>query len=135
MSKPDLVCVDPARVEDFWPYVRERLRIAIERTGLSDFTKFESDILQGRQLLWLAWDNGIEAVATTELSKAGQRTICTLTACEGHQRERWLPLFEQIEQYAKDEDADLMRIYGRVGWQRVLEGYKPSHAVLEKSLK
>ena len=112
-----------------WPYAGPMIRTAIDRTGLSDFADIEKDVLAGDQLLWLAVSDHIEAAATTHLS----RGVCTVTACSGHQMERWLPLFSRIEKYAKDEGCK-MRIYGRPGWQRVLDGYKVEHVVLEKDL-
>ena len=125
----DLVCVNPADVQKVWPLARDLIRSAIERTKLSEFADVETDVLSGDQLLWLAVSDHVEAAATTHLS----RNVCTLTACSGHQMERWLPLFERIEKYAKDEGCK-MRIYGRPGWQRVLNGYHVEHVILEKAL-
>jgi hypothetical protein len=126
----DLVCVDPERIFDFWPFARQFIKAAIDATELSDFADIESDVLEGKQLLWLAWSGKIEAAATTHLS----RKVCTLTACSGHQRERWLPLFARIEKYAKDEGCHTMRLYGRKGWERMLDGYRVEHVILEKAL-
>jgi hypothetical protein len=125
----DLVCVDHGKIFDFWPHARGLIKAAIDATNLSDFADIESDVLEGKQLLWLAWSGHIEAAATTHLS----RGVCTLTACSGHQMERWLPLLGRIEKYAKNEGCK-MRIYGRKGWQRVLDGYEVQHVVLEKVL-
>ena len=126
----DLCCVDPKDVAQIWPLARDLIRAAIDRTGLSDFADIEREVLTGDQLLWLAISDRVEAAATTHLS----RGVCTLTACSGHQRERWLPLFSRIEKYAKDEGCSAMRIYGRKGWERVLDGYRVEHVVLEKGL-
>ncbi|WP_316176152.1 hypothetical protein [Bradyrhizobium sp. SZCCHNRI1073] len=126
----DLICVDPKEVSLVWEYAGGMIRAAIERTNLSDFAEIEKDVLSGDQLLWLAVSDHIEAAATTQLS----RNVCTLTACSGHQRERWLPLFKMIEKYAKDEGCQTMRIFGRKGWERVLDGYHVEHVVLEKDL-
>jgi hypothetical protein len=126
----DLLCVNPADVAKTWPLARDLIKAAIERTELSDFADIEKDVLSGDQLLWLAISDRVEAAATTHLS----RNVCTLTACSGHQRERWLPLFARIEKYAKDEGCHTMRIYGRKGWERVLDGYKAEYVILEKSL-
>jgi hypothetical protein len=126
----DLLCVNPEDVQKVWPIARDLIRAAIERTRLSEFDDIEKDVLEGRQLLWLAISDHVEAAATTQLS-AG---ICILTACSGHQRERWLPLFAKIEKYAKDECCSTMRIYGRRGWERVLDGYRVEHVILEKAL-
>lgn len=131
----DLVCVDPARVQEVWPHARALIRSAIEYTGLSSPDDIETDVLYGDQLLWLAWDGrSIMAAATTQLVKPIDSKICVLTACAGHDRERWLPLFARIEQYAKDEGCKAMRIFGRPGWERVLDGYKKTFVILEKDL-
>ena len=129
-SKVELICVDPERIFDFWPHARSLIKAAVDHTNLSDFKDIEDQVLSGDQLLWLAWSGKIEAAATTHLA----RDVCTLTACSGHHRERWLPLFEKIENYAKAEGAHTMRIWGRPGWQRVLDGYRVEHVILEKSL-
>jgi len=126
----DLLCVDPKEVDQIWPYAGGMIRAAIERTNLSDFADIEKQVLAGEQLLWLAVSDHIEAAATTHLS----RNVCTLTACSGHQRERWLPLFKKIEQYAAAEGCKTMRIYGRKGWERVLDGYRAEYVILEKQL-
>lgn len=126
----DLVCVDPKEVSQIWTYAGPMIRVAIERTDLSDFADIEKAVLAGDQLLWLAISDKIEAAATTHLS----RNVCTLTACSGHQRERWLPLFARIEKYAKNEGCHTLRIFGRRGWERVLDGYRVEHVVLEKAL-
>lgn len=125
----DLLCVNPVDTQKVWPLARDLIRAAIERTGLSDFADIEADVLSGDQLLWLAISDRIEAAATTHLT----RGVCTITACSGHQRERWLPLLARIEKYAKDEGCK-MRIYGRPGWERVLDGYRREYVILEKAL-
>ena len=129
-SSVKLICVDPEKVFDFWPHARGLIKAAIEATDLSSFDDIERDVLDGNQLLWLAWSDRIEAAATTHLSNK----VCTIVACSGHQRERWVPLFAQIETYAKNEGCRCIRIFGRKGWERVLDGYRVEHVVLEKDL-
>lgn len=117
-----------------WPHVRDKIRAAVERTGLSSFDDIEADVLAGMQLVWIAW-NGSEilAAATTQLVKPHDK-VCVLTACSGYDRDQWLPLFEQIEKYAENEGCSSMRIFGRKGWERVLTGYRAEHVILEKRL-
>jgi len=127
----DLICVDPTRVDEVWPYAKHLIKAAIEATELSDFRDIERAVLDGDQLLWLAWDGqAIMAAATTQLLKG----VCVLTACSGHHRERWLPLLHGIEAYAARENCKTMRIYGRKGWQRVLDDYRVEWVVMEKQL-
>jgi hypothetical protein len=131
-STVSLVCVVPEKVFDFWPYARPLIKAAIDATNLSDFADIESDVFDGKQLLWLAWSGKIEAAATTHLS----RNVCTVTAVGGYQRERWIALRAKIEKYAKDEGCHTIRAYGRKGWERVLanDGWRVEHVILEKAL-
>jgi len=130
-----LVCVNPADVEKLWTKIERPLRRAIDRTQLSDFASCETALFTGSHLLWLAIEGEkIEAMATTELAKIGERKICTIVACSGEEREHWLPLIAGLEKFAKDEGCDAMRIYGRKGWQRVLDGYRVENVVMEKRL-
>jgi hypothetical protein len=126
----ELVCVDPERVHEFWPYAKDLILSAILRTGLSQPTDIECDILNGHQLLWLAWDGAIKAAASTHLAN----NVCTVTACGGANMNEWLSLFAQIEQYAKNEGCRCVRIFGRKGWLRVLKGYEAKHIIIERRL-
>lgn len=130
-SSAELVCVDPAKIQAFWPFAKHLIQTAIEATNLSEFEDIERQVLSGDQLLWLAVSGSdIEAAATTHLS----RNVCTIVACSGHHRERWLPLFAKIEQYASDEGCRCIRIIGRKGWERVLQGYHLEFVILERQL-
>lgn len=130
-----LVCVDPKRIHEVWPHAREMIRKAILRTNLNHFSDVEYDVLSGEGLLWLAWNGErIESAATTSLIETDADKVCVLTACGGEDMTRWLSLIAGIEKYAKDEGCACVRIYGRKGWSRVLEGYDVEHVILEKAL-
>lgn len=131
----DLVCVDPSLVAKVWPHARELVKSAIERTDLCNFADIEKEVLSGLQLLWLAWNGtAIEAAAVTQLVLIGGRKICIIVACGGRGRKRWLPLISGLEQFAKNEGCQSVRIIGRKGWQRVLENYRAKYVVLDKEI-
>lgn len=130
----DLVCVNPANVQQIWPQARALIKSAIERTGLSDFADIERDVLSGDQLLWLAISDHIEAAATTHLIKTSGKPVLVIVAVSGVQRERWLPLKAKIESYAKAEGCSVVRSYARKGWERALKDYRVEYVILEKAL-
>ena len=130
-----LVCVDPRRVRDIWPHVSALLRSACHRTTLNILDDVESDVLSGRSLLWLAWDGqAVHAAAATVLINSEIGKVCVITACGGAGMKRWLPLLDGIESYARDEGCVRVRIYGRKGWLRVLDGYREKHVIMDKEI-
>lgn len=131
----ELICVDPQRIHDIWPHAAELIHKAMRRTNLNHTRDIDRDVLGGGGLLWLAWNgSAIEAAATTSLIQTDTDKVCILTACGGADMRRWLPLLKQIEDYARNEGCASVRIYGRRGWQRVLDGYDVTHVILEKEL-
>jgi hypothetical protein len=134
-STAELVCVDPNRVHEIWPHVSPLLRAACIRTRLNAFADIEADILAGRSLLWLAWNGrAIEAAVATILINSEIGKVCIITVCGGSDMKRWLPLIGQIEGYARAEGCKRVRIYGRKGWLRVLEGFEGKYVIMDKEL-
>src|SRR5262249_7033179 len=93
-----LICVDPARVHEFWPHVRELIPQAMRGGDIGAFAPVEASVLGGEALLWLAWNPGsgagtgpgagtaaggghIEAAAVTELHETDRRRVCVIVAC------------------------------------------------------
>ena len=130
-----LVCVDPDHVREVWPLVAPLIERAIVTTGLSSFAAIEHDILVGTSLLWVAWNGSeIEAAASTSLQQTDAGKVCVITACAGTGMTRWLPLIRGIEAYAQAEGCRCVRIFGRKGWARALEGYEQTYAIIDKRL-
>lgn len=135
MAECHLICVDPQRVHEFWPFVKDMIRSAVKRTNLSHSQDIEYDITSGEALLWLIWDETkIVGAVSTSLIETDASKVCVLTACGGENMRQWLPLLTKIEKYAKDEGCSCVRIFGRKGWLRVLEDYEMTNIVIEKAL-
>jgi hypothetical protein len=135
LPSAQLICVDPGRVHEIWPAVAPLLKQAIAKTGLAEFATIECDILNSSALLWIAWNgHGIEAAASTSLQRTDAGKVCVITACAGSRMAGWLPLIRGIEAYAQAEGCCCVRIFGRKGWARVLDGYEQTHAIIDKRL-
>lgn len=130
-----LVCVDPVHVREVWPLAAPLIERAIVTTGLTAFAAIEHDILVGASLLWVTWNGrAIEAAACTSLQQTDAGKVCIITACAGTGMKRWLPLIRGIEAYAQAEECRCVRIFGRKGWARVLDGYEQTYAIIDKRL-
>lgn len=134
-SSVELICVDPKRVHEFWPHIKDRLHRAVERAQASDWENDVDRIMSGDALVWIAWDqHQIAAVATTELVNFNGIKHCYITGCGGEKNENWLHLIGELEKFAKDEGCKSIRTLGRLGFRRVLKGYTERLVLLEKEL-
>lgn len=131
-----LLCIEPGQTTiAIWPVARDMVKRAVERTNLSDFEQIERNVLEGRSLLWLVWDGErVNASVVTELTIAQGKKACTIVACAGDGRSRWMHLLGQIEDYARAENCVVVRVIGRQGWKRLLDGYDVRWSILEKDL-
>jgi hypothetical protein len=129
------ICIDPAHVSRVWPLVAHLIRAAMRKGRISEFADVEAAVLAGTQLLWVAADRrAIWAAAVTQLSRANGEKFCTIVACGGRERARWLPLKAELEKFAKAEGCTAIRIHGRRGWAREFPDYRLTRILLEKEL-
>jgi hypothetical protein len=129
------ICIDPAYVDRVWPLVSHLIRAAMRKGRISEFADVEAAVLAGTQLLWVAADRqAIWAAAVTQLSRANGEKFCTIVACGGRERARWLPLKAELEKFAKAEGCAAIRIHGRRGWAREFPDYRLTRILLEKAL-
>jgi hypothetical protein len=129
------ICIDPDYVSRVWPLVSHLIRAAMRKGRISEFADVETAVLAGAQLLWVAADRqAIWATAVTQLSHANGEKFCTIVACGGRERARWLPLKAELEAFAKAEGCTAIRIHGRRGWAREFPDYRLTRILLEKEL-
>lgn len=119
-----------------WPHVRDMVGEAPRKTDMGSLAELDTDVLSGRALLWVVHSDsrGIECACVTRLDVTERSKVCTILACGGRGRGRWLHLLEQIERYAKTEGCNSTRLYGRRGWKRALPDYQEIGIVMERKL-
>ena len=107
----------------------------MERGDLGTFDEIEDDVMAGHALLWLVWSAPeIKGAAVTQIVATQISRVCVIVACGGENMRLWLPLIGKIENYARDEGCDAVRILGRKGWMRVLKDYSAPAVILERRL-
>ena len=128
------LCVDPAKINEFWPHVSHFIKVACEY-GDDTFETTEADVLNGKVLLWLACeDDRIAGAAVSFIWKSPRCKICSVLAVGGEQLSEWKHCLADIEAYAKAEQCELVRLSGREGWKRIFTDYTEPWIVLEKRI-
>lgn len=121
-------------VAKVWQHVRWMVGRAPQKTDLGSLDELDTEVLSGRALLWIVWSDHIECACVTRLDVTEHSRVCTILACGGEGRSRWLHLMGGIENYAKAEGCDSTRLYGRKGWKRALPDYREIGVIMEKKL-
>lgn len=130
-----LISIPWSEIAGIWPVVRDLLHAAYLRTDLGHTFDLDDDVLRGDAVLWLALSgDAIDAAAVTKLVRTDRHLVALITAVGGRDMDQWLDHLTAIEQWARREGAQRLRIFGRKGWQRKLDGYHVSNVVLERSL-
>jgi hypothetical protein len=130
----DVYCVPPCSVSVVWPQVWHFIYGAMRRGGLSAYRPVAENVLDGRALLWIAYDGKkVQAAAVTEVQATEWRKVCIIVACGGENL-CWPDLIQPLEQFARAEGCTAVRIMGRPGWERVLKEYRRKRVVLEKEI-
>jgi hypothetical protein len=129
----DLICISPSQVDEFWPYASGLLKAAVERCGTWTLDGIKRELDRGA-LLWAAWDGStMRAVAVTRLAEEKCGLVLEAVACGGEGQD-WRRLYEEIEDYGRNEGCVISRISGREGWKRVFRDYGVAWVTLEKRL-
>lgn len=129
----DLLCVSQSQTDEFWPYVEPHLKAAVERCGTWTIGEVRHEIEKGA-LLWIAWNGEtVAAAAVTRLVQERRGLVLEALACGGEGQD-WRRLYEDIEDYGRNEHCIISRISGREGWKRIFDDYDLAWVVLEKRL-
>lgn len=119
-----------------WPKVKESIRSAFDLVDIGEFEFCERDVLSGGALLWVLWNEPeIEASGVTKIVKTQNSKVCMAEACSGKNFIRNKLVMQKIEDYAKAQGCDAVRICGREGWQKVFPDYSRIAVILERKLK
>lgn len=133
-SSADLICVYPKQVDEFWPYVSPLLKEATERCGSWTLAEVRQQLDKGA-LLWIVWNGeAVKAACVTRLLMEPKGKVLEAVACGGEDQD-WRTLYEDIEDYGRNEGCVLSRIQGRLGWRRIFKDYDLAWVALEKDLR
>ena len=107
-----------------WKHVEQMITRALDKG--SNFTLWEihTGIQEGKFQLWVDQTDKVNAVLVTAIQNDDKR-FCLLAVLCGKKINEWITGLSFVERWAKENDCEEMRIYGRKGWFRYL-GYEPT---------
>ena len=135
-----LVNIPPESVSKAWGIVKADIANALARSnGYALADHILKWINEKKMQLWILWDpeaenNKYYGVVVTEIIQRPLQKCLNIKIMTGRHREKWQHLIKHIEDFAWQQNCDLLELVARPGWKKILKpfGYKESHVLLEK---
>ena len=111
---------------------RKHIEAALEYSGgTHNFEDVEKAINEGNMQLWPASNSA----AVTEIIQYARKKVCNVFLAGGDLDEITCRI-DSLAEWAKSLGCDSMTLYGRTGWERVLDshGFKPVRVVWERAI-
>lgn len=99
-----------------WERAKPSIVKALDRGSNRTIDEIYEGLLRSEMQLWL-WDYSV-LVTALEINELGKKH-CLLLTLGGECMSDWIQYLPLVEDWAKDEGAKEMQIYGRKGWARV----------------
>lgn len=129
-EKSSLHTYQADQIPDIWPFVRPHIARGLEDSDWVPSEVLES-LLKSEMQLWTSENQGfIESAVVTAI----QDGYCLLLCAGGGNLNHWKHYLVVIEEWAKDNGVDEIRIYGRRGWLRALPGFRERWVEMVKQL-
>jgi len=140
-----LVRIPTQELDKVWGLIDKDIRQALSYSSQLTDSEFVLETAKENKFqIWILWDESQKkpvdkyfGVVVTELITRKFGKVCHIYIMTGKQRHKWQYLIKDIEEFAKQNDCQMMELIARPGWQKVLNnfGYKRTHVVLEKKIK
>ena len=132
------VLIPTNKVEQVWSFAVKDIADALARSnGYARAEHIKKEILDNKMQLWILWDSETKeyyGVCVTEIIQRPLQRCLNIKIMTGKHREKWQHLIKHVEEFAWQNNCDLLELVARPGWKKILKqyGYKESHVLLEK---
>tara|TARA_B100000085_G_scaffold52913_1_gene46280 strand:- start:749 stop:1180 length:432 start_codon:yes stop_codon:yes gene_type:complete len=137
----ELVQIPKENIDIVWRQCKTMIADAMASSNnYANASHFKQWISENKMQLWFLWDKEADidqrlyGIVVTEIIQRPLQRCLNIKIMTGKHREKWQHLIKHIENYAWQNNCDLLELVARPGWKRVLKpfGYKESHVLLEK---
>lgn len=131
--------VPASYLETVWKGIDPYLSRALKRGNQFRPNDILKKLITSDMQLWIAFKGkfsnpDIQAFCITEINQTPLQKECLLVWGSGKERDNWQNYIKEIEEWAKAQECDVMKVMARPGWERVHKTYKKTHSLLEKAL-
>lgn len=119
----DILCIPPAELDDFWPYVWPHLERGVAVTG-RERVELAADIIADRARVWIATGGAprqVYAAWFTEIISDGAGKVVVVFGLGGSRAYKWAADVDaKMAEYAAAEGCKRFQFAGSRGWTRHL---------------
>lgn len=143
MTKVYADCLLASDIPSIWEDLKLQLTRLYKHTHFKEYHSDESifrSLMLGNTQLWLGHDGkgSILAYGITSLQEGMHGRYCAIEHLVSTEEVKidWLDIIKPIEDHARENHCEFMRVEGRVGWEKLLKpiAYTREATVLRKML-
>jgi hypothetical protein len=140
-----LYLIPQPAVREVWALAAPFLDKAEKRGGaMQTVAEWREECAAGKKQLWFVWEDetlsetGCEGrcdgAVVTKLIDTPTGKTCVIDAFGAGKGAEWFPLLATLEEWAKTQECNRVRVYGRIGWTEKLKDYALKGVILDKEL-
>lgn len=137
----DVYGVPTEHIEELWPVLHPYVASAILKGSPVPTTtpeQVKSKLLAQQSQGWVAVRDEEEILAfmTTYISIGDIFNSLVIENCAGVEADTWIPLYDEVEGFAKEKGLEQVIIRGRPGWAKKLKnlGFQQQFVTLSKPI-
>ena len=126
----ELRCYGSEQIQAIWPVAKPLIQKALDRGSIYSIDEIYMGLRRKEMQLWMWAD---KAALVTAIQNIEGKLHCLLLALAGESMTQWFQYLPIVEDWAREQGAQEMQIYGRIGWAR-LTGYNIEYTKMVKTL-
>ena len=120
-----------------WPHVQNLVQKALDEGSRHTLADIYCGLACDEMQLWTwaskADERKIEAAMVTTIQEKDSVKWCLFLTMGGDSLKQWIHHLADLEDWARQNGCDEMRIYGRIGWSKIT-GYNVKYTKMVKQL-
>lgn len=128
-EESNLRCYSSDQIPAIWEKAKPFIETALNQGSNYTLDEIYDGLCTKQMQLWMYDD----AALVTSIQTDARNKFCLLVTLGGKRMVDWFQYLPIVEDWAKDQGAEEMRLYGRPGWKK-LTGYKIDYCKMSKKL-